>query len=75
MFKVAMNVNMIEPFEVHNRVEFTLEPRGNATTVTWAMHGPQLYVGKLMSVFVDCDNMIGQDFEVGLADLKTIAEK
>jgi hypothetical protein len=74
-FKVAMDLNMIEPFEAHNRVEFTLEPHGNATTVTWAMNGPQPYVGKLMSVFMDCDKMIGKDFEAGLANLKTVAEK
>ena len=74
-FKVAMDLNMIEPFEAHNRVAFTLEPHGNATTVTWAMHGPQPYVGKLMSIFMDCDKMIGRDFEAGLANLKTIAEK
>ena len=74
-FKVAMDLNMIEPFEAHNRVEFTLEPHGNVTTVTWAMNGPQPYVGKLMSVFMDCDKMIGEDFEAGLANLKTVAEK
>lgn len=74
-FKVAMDLNMIEPFEAHNRVVFTLEPHRNATTVAWAMHGPQPYVGKLMSVFMDCDKMIGRDFEAGLANLKTIAEK
>jgi hypothetical protein len=29
----------------------------------------------LMGVFVNMDNMIGKDFETGLANLKTIAEK
>jgi hypothetical protein len=33
------------------------------------------YVSKLMSVFFSMDSMIGQDFEVGLASLKTVAEK
>lgn len=74
-FKVAMDLNMIEPFEAQNRVEFTLEPHGNATTVTWAMNGAQPYIGKVMSIFMDCDKMIGKDFEAGLANLKTVAEK
>ncbi len=32
------------------------------------------FVMKAMSLFMDCDKMIGDDFEKGLADLKTIAE-
>jgi hypothetical protein len=39
------------------------------------MRGPNLYVGKVMSVFVDMDRMIGKDFETGLANIKAIAER
>jgi hypothetical protein len=72
--KVAMKLDMIRPFEAHNIVEFTLEPNGHSTKVTWAMHGPSPYLAKLMSVFVSMDNMIGKEFEAGLAGLKTAAE-
>ena len=30
---------------------------------------------KVMGVFMNMDKMIGKDFEVGLANLKAIAEK
>ena len=30
---------------------------------------------KLMSVFVSMDTLIGKDFEAGLANMKTVAEK
>ncbi len=73
--KVMMTLNMMTPFEAHNIVEFTLAPNGDSTEVTWAMHGPQSYVMKVMSVLIDCDNMVGKDFEAGLASMKALAEK
>lgn len=38
------------------------------------MHGPVPYMAKLMHVFFIMDRMIGNQFETGLADLKTIVE-
>jgi hypothetical protein len=52
-----------------------LDAKGDFTQVTWAMHGQQPYVGKLMSLFMDCDKMIGKDFEAGLANLKALTER
>ena len=73
--KVVIKLDFMRPFEARNIAEFTLTPQGNATNVTWAIHGPNLFIGKVMSVFINMDTMIGRDFEAGLADLKTIAEK
>lgn len=73
--RMTMKLDMFRPFEGHNIVEFTLEPQGGATNVTWAMQGQQPYMAKVMSLFINCDNMVGKDFEEGLANLKTIAEK
>jgi hypothetical protein len=56
-------------------VDFTLEPAGGGTRVTWAMEGQNLFVGKIIGVFVDMDRMIGDQYELGLANLKTLAEK
>ena len=55
--------------------EFTLQPDGDATNLTWAMHGPNLYIGKVIGIFVNMDTMIGKDFETGLANLKAVSEK
>jgi hypothetical protein len=73
--KITMLLDMIKPFKAHNTVEFTFVPKGSATTVTWAMHGKQPYLGKLISTFINCDKMVGGQFEKGLADLKSVAEK
>jgi uncharacterized protein YndB with AHSA1/START domain len=72
---VTMQLDMWEPFEGHNVVEFTLAPEGAGTRVTWAMHGPSSFLPKLIGIFIDMDRMIGRDFEQGLANLKAIAEK
>jgi hypothetical protein len=72
--KVTMALNMLSPFEAHNIVEFTLEPVGETTNVTWAIHGPMPFMSKIMCLFFDMDRMIGTDFEQGLSDLKATAE-
>jgi uncharacterized protein YndB with AHSA1/START domain len=73
--KITIKLDFIKPFEGHNTAEFTMEPKGGTTTVTWAMYGPSPYVAKVMSTFFNMDRMIGRDFETGLANLKTLAEK
>jgi hypothetical protein len=73
--RVSIKLDFITPFEAHNVAEFTLEGKGDATNVTWAMHGPLPYFAKVVHLFFDMDSMVGKDFEAGLANLKTIAEK
>ena len=73
--KLTIKLDFSKPFEAHNTAEFTLDPQGGATRLTWAMHGPSPYFSKLMQVFMSMDSMVGKDFETGLANLKAIAEK
>jgi hypothetical protein len=54
-------------------VDFTFKPEGGKTVVTWAMYGQNKFMGKLMSLFIDCDKMCGPQFEKGLADLGAVA--
>ncbi len=72
--RIAIQLDFLSPVEAHNVAVFRLEPSGSSTNVTWTMDGPNSYMGKVMSVFVDMDQMIGRDFESGLANLKTAAE-
>ena len=72
--KITIRLDFVKPFEAHNVVEFTLRPQDEATLVTWAMHGPSPYISKLMGIFFSMDEMIGKDFEAGLANLRTVAE-
>jgi hypothetical protein len=72
--QVTIKLDFIKPFEGHNVAEFVLVPENDGTVVIWKMDGPAPYLVRLMGVFVDMDNMIGKDFETGLANLKTITE-
>ena len=73
--KVSVTVDFARPFRAHNVNEFTVEPDGSSVRVTWSMHGSNLYIMKLMSVFVNMDKVLGSHFETGLKNLKAVAEQ
>jgi uncharacterized protein YndB with AHSA1/START domain len=73
--KIVIKLDFFAPFEAHNTAEFTMLPQGDATNVTWLMHGPLPFMGKIMHVFINMDRMVGKDFEIGLANLKRLTEK
>ena len=73
--KIVIKLDFLKPFEAHNMGEFLLEPKGDSTSVTWATYGPSPYMSKVIGTFINIDDMIGRDFEKGLADLKAAAEK
>ncbi|HEY0502327.1 MAG TPA: SRPBCC family protein [Lysobacter sp.] len=71
---VRIQLDFTRPMTAHNTAEFLLVPEGDGTRVTWAMHGPQPYIGKLMGLVFNMDRMLGKDFERGLTNLKRVAE-
>lgn len=72
--KLTIKLDFLKPFEAHNTTEFNLQAKGPETELTWAMRGAQPFMFKVMSVFMNMDQMIGKDFETGLANLKAAAE-
>ncbi len=76
--KIAIKLDFLKPFEAHNTAEFTMRRQdgaGPTTNVSWVMHGPAPFMHRVMQVFMNFDKMIGKDFEAGLANLKSLAEK
>lgn len=53
-------------------MDFTFQPAGDQTVVTWAMYGKNEFMGKLVGLFMDCETMCGPQFERGLADLAKV---
>ena len=72
--RVGLRLVMTKPFACDNRVDMTMKAVGTATEVSWTMSGRQPFMGKVMSVFIDCDKMVGKDFDQGLANLALIVE-
>ena len=54
--------------------KFVFKPKGNETEITWNMFGKNNFMSKAFGLFVNCDKMIGKDFEKGLASLKALTE-
>jgi hypothetical protein len=72
---VTMRLEMMKPFTADNVVEFSLAPQGRDTEVTWAMQGDTPFFLKVVHLFFNMDKMVAQDFDTGLATLKSIAEE
>jgi uncharacterized protein YndB with AHSA1/START domain len=72
--KVDFKLEFKKPMEATNTADFVFKPEGDKTSVTWGMSGQKNLIMKAVGMFMDCDKMIGPDFEKGLSSLKTIAE-
>ena len=72
--KIEFKLEFKKPFEATNTADFSFKPEGDKTAVTWGMNGTKNFLFKAFGLFMDCDKMIGPDFEKGLASLKGIAE-
>jgi hypothetical protein len=70
---VRFRLDFLKPFKGTNSAEFTFHPEGGQTRVTWTMSGHYSFVPKLMGLFINCDKMVGDQFETGLADLNKVA--
>jgi FlaG/FlaF family flagellin (archaellin) len=73
--RTAIQLDFIKPFAANDIAEFTALAQGDATRVTWSMEGQSPFIHKVVGLFLNMDKMIGGDFETGLANLKTLAEK
>lgn len=71
---VRFRLDFVKPFASTSMADFTFKQDGSQTVVTWSMYGKNMFLGKVMCLFVSMDKMVGGDFEQGLASLKAIAE-
>lgn len=72
---VRIKLEFLKPFKGTNDVEFTFEPEGSKTVVTWAMSGRYAFPMKVMGLFISMEKMIGGMYEKGLATLKSMLEE
>ncbi len=72
---LRLRLDFRKPMQATNTAEFTFRPEGGQTAVTWSMAGKNNFMGKIFGLFIDCEKMCGNQFEKGLASLKSVAEK
>lgn len=73
--KVILRLEFIKPFAAVNTTEFTVTPSGAGSNVLWVMHGPSSFMHKLMGTIFNMNDMLAKQFDAGLANMKTAAEK
>ena len=71
---IVIKLEFFKPFAALNTTEFTFQPEGNQTLVTWVMTGKNNFMAKAMCLFMNMEKMVGGDFEKGLASMKAVAE-
>ena len=71
---IRFKLEFLKPFKATHTTEFTFKPHAGQTVVTWAMSGKCNFMAKAFGLFMNCDKMVGRDFEKGLAQMKSLAE-
>ncbi|MGH7738701.1 MAG: SRPBCC family protein [bacterium] len=71
---VDINLEFLRPMKGSDLAEFTFNPKGPGTQVTWTMSGPLNLLEKAVRMVYDTDKMLAPDFERGLTQLKAAAE-
>jgi hypothetical protein len=71
---IHIKLEFFRPFKATNMAEFLFKADGNQTTVTWSMTGKNNFMGKAFGLIMDCEKMVGRDFEKGLASLDSASQ-
>jgi hypothetical protein len=72
--QITLRLDFEKPMQATNIAVFGFAPAGNQTIVTWTMSGQNKLMGKVFSTLVNCDKMVGGQFEKGLQNLKAVVE-
>lgn len=71
---IRIKLEFLKPFKTTNTTEFLLKPAAGQTAVTWSMSGRRDFMTKAVCLFMDMDQLVGGDFEKGLAQMKSLVE-
>ena len=72
--RVTMRLEFYRPMKCVNTVDYILTAVDGGTDVLWTMYGPNNIMGKLMGLFMNCEKMCGDQFIIGLNNLKQKVE-
>jgi hypothetical protein len=69
---VRFKLDFLRPFKGTNTAEFSFKSERNQTQVTWTTTGRYGFIPKVFGLFINCDKMMGDQFEKGLAQLNSV---
>lgn len=74
--KVTYRLDFEKPFKSTALSDMTFEPQGSSgTLVKWSMYGDNTFPGKIISLFIDCEKMMAEQYDKGLTSLKAVVEQ
>jgi len=74
--RILIDLDFIKPFKVSNKTEFVFKAENeNQTFVSWTMYGKANLMSKIIGVVMNCDKMVGGQFDEGFANIKAVVEK
>jgi hypothetical protein len=71
---VRFKFEFFKPWYCTNTTDFIFRSTGSGTEVTWAMFMKNNFIAKASGLVMNMDKLMGQSFEAGLVNLKTLAE-
>lgn len=72
---VKLQLDFEKPMKGTSMSEFLFHPEGSQTQVTWSMQGRNNLMGKIMSLVLNCEKMVGEQYEKGFANIREIVEQ
>ncbi|MFZ9028265.1 MAG: SRPBCC family protein [Crocinitomicaceae bacterium] len=73
--KIEYELRFQRPWESTNQAWFDIEGNTDSTKITWAISGSVPYPFNFFNLFMDMDEMIGEDLEKGLEKLESEISK
>ena len=71
---IKLDLIFNKPMKATNLTAFSFKPEGGGTRVTWTMSGSNGFVGKLFNLVMNCDKMVGGQFEQGFDNMNAIVK-
>jgi hypothetical protein len=71
---VRFKFEFFKPWYCTNTTDFILRSDGSSTEVTWAMSMKNNFIAKASGLVMNMDKLMGENFEAGLVNLKSLVE-
>lgn len=72
---VTLRLDFEKPIAGTQDASLTLEPQDGKTKVTWASYGKMNFTAKVMGTIFDCESMMNEAMDEGLANIAATATK
>jgi hypothetical protein len=71
---IKIDLKMTKPLAADNVTKFIFRQEGAQTILTWNMVGQKGFIGKIMGLFFNCEEILGEQFDKGLNNIKNLVE-